>query len=441
MEDTFIIKKEERSQCTLELPPMVAESLNIKGKKDCTVKFGTKDLLVTLQENQKIPRNNLVISSLCMKELSIPDFPQYQITMNNNELLIGPYIGILIAKSNRSLKRKKRRLNKYVEEYPLFSGAILAFSLEGVDPVNQVIYGLMYNPKIHRWVEGVYPYPGSVFRRISIPKRFKKHFQEQIGNNLFNSTYFSKWTMYQILKKNPKLVPHLPITKLYRRPSDLIQFLKKHKRAFLKPVHGLKGRNIKEFEERNDDYLVRFRKDGTNYIEYIPKEKIEPYLEMHLKPKQNLIQQKINIIFTEKKAVDFRLFVLKDQFGGWKCLGWVGREGIQGSVVSNRSSGGKIRGGDELLERILGRKKKDLAKLKEKVFSLAYQASIQMEQSDKNFGYFAIDMAIDTNHHIWIIEMNHRSPNDGLPLYVNNYRLFQEIKTHNMLYAKYLCGF
>lgn len=442
MGETFVLKNDEKTSYTLTLHPAVLKKLHLKGEtEEITVKFGTKTIKVSLKASSNIGENNIVMSTNSIDELNISEFPKYEILNKNNELVLGPYIGLLMASTNQSLMKKAKRLNKYVEDYASFSGAVLAFSLEGIDTTTQQIYGFMFNPQLKRWEKGVYPYPAAIFRSISIPQKLHSHLLIHTGNHLFNSHYFSKWKMYQNLVDNPQLIKHLPYTKLYRKPEDLIQFLSKYSLAYIKPINGLKGRSIQEFEQRRDGYLVRFRKDNRNYVKFISKGEIASYLEMYLKANHVLIQQKLNLIFHENKIVDFRLFVLKDQAGAWKCLGWIGREGEEGSVVSNRSSGGKVIDGDTLLKKILGIKNGDFNNLKEKMFTLACHASNEMEQNGTNYGYFAIDMAIDKDQNIWIIEMNHRSPNDGLPLYVGNYSLYQKIKTFKMLYAKFLCGF
>ncbi|WP_422392726.1 YheC/YheD family protein [Mesobacillus harenae] len=59
---------------------------------------------------------------------------------------------------------------------------------------------------------------------------------------------------------------------------------------------------------------------------------------------------------------------LKDENQLWKCIGWIGRCGIPGSIVSNRSSGGNGETGYSVLASLLGTQSSEVKDIKDKLF-------------------------------------------------------------------------
>jgi hypothetical protein len=129
---------------------------------------------------------------------------------------------------------------------------------------------------------------------------------------------------------------------------------------------------------------------------------------------------------------------VKNDVADWVCLGWVGRLGDQGSIVSNRSNGGKIYIAEELLKNHFNLNSQGILTLKNKMFYIAYQTCRHLDALGENFGYVAIDMAVDVNKSIWILEINHRQPSDRQPLYIDDIELYRKIKISKMMYLKYL---
>jgi len=65
----------------------------------------------------------------------------------------------------------------------------------------------------------------------------------------------------------------------------------------------------------------------------------------------------------------------------------------------------------------------------------------QLEQTGFRYGNLGFDIAIDTNNHIWIIEINNIYPDHTIALDANDPLLYKTVMTTPLLYAKWLSGF
>ncbi|MBU8918020.1 YheC/YheD family protein [Neobacillus sp. 114] len=132
--------------------------------------------------------------------------------------------------------------------------------------------------------------------------------------------------------------------------------------------------------------------------------------------KQHIIQQKLDLNFYNNQVIDYRLYLAKDQTGKWLCTGWVAKNGVPGSIVSNHSNGGTVQPAFYTLQESLGLTSETTEDLKQQFFTVACRAAECLEkQSGKLFGDLGVDMAVDKNKHIWIIELSHRFVDDTLP--------------------------
>ncbi|MGM0876092.1 MAG: YheC/YheD family protein [Bacillota bacterium] len=441
MLEKLTVVRNENEGNTLTIHPTKANELKVKNGLRMNICFGTKKEEVTIKIADQISSDTVLLSSDTITNIHLPINSLFDLKVSGTELLIGPFVGILAAYTNEQLVKKLKKLSVYSQQYDLFRGVIIAFSLDGINTQNQTISGFTYNPKSCTWERGFYSYPSSIYRKIPLQKWLKEHLIKHIGHKIFNSDYFSKWDMYRWLQNNEKVKDYLPKTILYKEPNDIIAELKSQPSIYLKPLSGLKGRGIKEVSKKGDTYIVRYREKEQNHVLDFNEKSFIRYLNETLVEKKYIVQRRLDLIFEKEKVIDFRLFVSKNEVGKWVCLGWVARHGVPKSIVSNRSSGGKIRPGNETLQQLFLLDEKKLMYWRKDLFQIACEASKTIESETRNFGFFAIDVAIDTNGDYWIIEMNHRSPNDRLPLYIKDIKTYNSIKVNKMLYLRYLAGF
>jgi glutathione synthase/RimK-type ligase-like ATP-grasp enzyme len=261
-----------------------------------------------------------------------------------------------------------------------------------------------------------------------------------IGKKIFNSSTFNKWEMYTWFKNSSELKPFLPETKIFRKIFNVEQMMEKYDAVYIKPIKGMQGKRVAKIEKKDDKLLIQYidddtKKDYTFNNLYEAKD----FLERNFGDENFILQQPLNLRFNES-IIDFRVIMIKDQTGEWKNYGILGRNGVKGQIVSNRHRGGKVEQGEVALGKMFADKGTILeyCKLME---NLAKKAAQTIENCGFHFGKLGIDIGIDTDGNIWLIEINHRNPNDFVASFAGDYKLVNEIRLANMLYAKRIAGF
>ncbi len=110
-----------------------------------TIHFGLQDMEVNCEQLNTLKENEIGLSNIIIEKLQLPLEVDYEISIQDGSIIIGPFIGILIADSNANLKKKLKKLKHVIKLYPLVRGAIVAFSWEGIDQNNSKVNGYIYN--------------------------------------------------------------------------------------------------------------------------------------------------------------------------------------------------------------------------------------------------------------------------------------------------------
>lgn len=442
MEPQYIIIPDLQDQNCLTINPNTANRKNILVQKKWFLRFGIQVLEIKLKTSSSINENEVKLSLSVIDSLNIPLCCRYEIRPVDNEILIGPYIGILVASRKDYLERSVQYLSNYLYDYAHIGGAVVAFSLEGIDPAQNSIDGYIFNPETNKWEQGVYSFPAAVFKITYINKRWRNYFQTVLGNRIFNSYVFNKWEMYEWLSQVPQLNQHLPETILYKDPKDLEAFLHLHQQIYVKPVNGSHGVGIYKVSKMGGNYNIDYDQDGVHYKFSISNVfDLAEFFSRQFKRKKYVLQQAINLISIEGRKIDFRIVMAKNQAGVWKDMIMVAKYGKSGSIVTNIKSGGSAEIGEITLKKMLDLSEKEVFQWRQKISHLILEAVKSIEQFGVHCGNLGIDIGIDTQKKIWLIEMNNFNPDPSIARDVNNRQIFYQIKHMNMLYAKKLAGF
>jgi hypothetical protein len=133
--------------------------------------------------------------------------------------------------------------------------------------------------------------------------------------------------------------------------------------------------------------------------------------------------------------------VQKDSSGRWASKGIIGRIAAPGSVVSNISNGGKAMWAKELLKKSQGLADEEANALVDKMTSLGLSICDELDKSGTLYGDLGIDIGIDSSKKMWIIEINSRGPDPTIAYFVNDGKLYKDLVSTPLLYAKHLTGF
>jgi glutathione synthase/RimK-type ligase-like ATP-grasp enzyme len=423
------------------LSPVTAATLGLKEREIRFLRFGLLCCTVNITTASELKPQEVILSQNIVDCLRLPLSMSYELTICESQLLIGPYIGILAAKSDSRLHNSIQSLSNYMHNYQAIGGAILAFSLDGVDVVNQQITGYMFNPSTKDWVAGTYGYPAAIMQRIRTNSYWRSHFQAKLGNRVFNNYVFNKWEMYQWLQAIPALQPYLPETALYQGPRSILPFIERHGRIYIKPITGSQGAGVVSAEGRSKCVILRYNLGGQPQETICEtRRQLVSILRPLLGTSRCIVQQGLDLIRSEDRIIDFRLILAKNQARVWEDFGLIARYGPPCSVVSNISSGGKAVSGEQAL-RDLQLTEQAVFNVRQVMRALALTASTQLETCGIHCGNLGIDLGLDQTGKIWLIEINNRDPNHTIALDIGDRQMFYRIKQANMLYAKSLAGF
>ena len=389
-----------------------------------------------------IKPKTIILSKRAINMLSIPTFLEYEMVLNKNTLIIGPFTGILHSCARGEPVKHLEKSLYFIEQYKEIKGAIIPFAFENIDKSERKIKGHLYEPSNHRWIPGIYPYPASLFKYAVLDDEALLFLQNEFGNKFFNAYRFNKWEMYSCLVQDTEISAHIPPTILYKKPEDIICFMDEHPCIYVKPIYGYKGIGIIKIYKNKNFISVLFKQDDNNIrADFSKIEEANLFFENNLKTEEYIVQKKLDITFEKNQVVDFRLVLMKNQYGKWEDLGIYGRIGSPDNIVSNRSSGGRVEKDIFVLKQIYKCSNDEALLYKKQMSVIAVEAAKAMDKSGFTMGRYGIDLAIDKNRNIWIIEMNHTNPNDEIGSYTGDDDLIHKIRFYNMLYTKNLAGF
>jgi hypothetical protein len=438
---TIKTKTDQRSE--LVIHPEKAAAIGLGSKKFAYISFGSQKHNVKINMDHQLSKENILLSQNLIKELHLPDYPVYEICINHNEILIGPYIGLLISDEDNQLTSSRfNKMMVYVKEYSKLHGAILVFALNKVDKGNRLIEGYCYNPVKLYWQKGIFPYPSSIYRTIGLSPEWKNHFLSAIGDKIFNSRFFNKWEMVEWFSKEPGINLHIPYTVLYHSPGDVFEMLERFPKIYIKPVFGLQGRGIVRISMENKMFILKYREKNQNCnIAFEDPGLVSEYITKRFRPGRYLIQQAVDLLEYKGRIIDFRCVVQKSQSNTWVCQAIIGRSGVKDSIVSNISSGGAAFTAENILKKAIPASAENVDDLKKEIAAFAITVCKILDEYGINCGTLGLDIGMDTGGHLWLIEINNRDPDPGIALDVHDTQLYYTIKAGPLFYAKFLAGF
>ncbi|MFC3885679.1 YheC/YheD family protein [Bacillus songklensis] len=426
---------------SLTLHPDKAKTLGIINHQKGLIKFGIQSFPIEVYISYDLQVNQARLSSDMIKKLEIPVNCHFDIQQKDNEIQIGPYIGILAGFYQKSVKKHLDDLLDYLYHYRDIRGAILVFSLDNVDKVNHTMKGYLFNAVTNQWDEGTFPYPSSIFIKTgTVSSKWLKHFQSVMGDSLFNDFYFNKWSIHKRLAASPHVKAYLPPSILYEKPSDIYSFLKQYPNAIIKSINASKGSSIYKISTDGHNLVIACPKTGDiNKIKFKNRDEAYSLFKKYFEEREFMIQEALDLITYQNRTIDFRVITLKNQQGQWQVMGVFARHGQPGNILSNISP--LVKSGEKTLKEVLQLSNSKVKAFMQEISLVAIEAAKAIENSDVHFANTGVDIAIDDKEKLWIIEIQHCNPSHDIALEAGFAELYYEILKTNMLYAKKLAGF
>jgi hypothetical protein len=405
---------------------------------------GSKTIKVNLVLVSELGKDEIKISKDVLNYLSIPSNLLYQIKTDKENIIIGPVIGLLMAKENSKLTEKKLGSQLiYTELYESFKGLLYVFSWESIDFKQSLIEGYYYESNYDHsegcWKKGIFPFPNAIYNRILLSKVKAIKLKEAVGNKIFNSFRFNKLDFFNMSTNCEKARKHLPETRLFISMDDVDEMLQGYTSIYLKPINGTLAKGLIKVSKEADNYLFRIN-ENPNAVVIGDKKIAMNYFNRIKYEQQYLVQQGINTLNFEGRHTDFRVIMQKSENMQWECTAIVARLGKEEGICSNFVDSGYVLGFEEVFSRFSELSVEDILAKKNEVVNVCKETCEMLDNTGENYGDFGIDVAIDKGYNIWIIEVNSRhAHNIVIPL--KDEKLFYEIKRNPIKYAIALSGF
>lgn len=258
-----------------------------------------------------------------------------------------------------------------------------------------------------RWVKQPQRFPSVIYNRIH-SRKFEQSEQyrsfltliQSKNIHLFNSRYFSKWEVHQLLLD--ELTEYLPETKMATLET-LQHMLHSYEELFLKPIYGSQGKGIIRVFNNHKHFFASFP-DNKN-ICYENEEQLIIGLKPFFQKQAYIVQQGISCLTDQDRRIDFRVLCHKVNRDEWRITSIVARAAGEYSFLTNIAQGGEIL--KPILPLMANFQREWAFTLLEFLKELALRTAIVFsKQFDGTLGELGIDIGIDVVGKPWLIEIN-----------------------------------
>jgi len=190
------------------------------------------------------------------------------------------------------------------------------------------------------------PAPKVIYTRVlDYLSSSRKHIRslQESGIQVFNVPNYDveKYTIHQILSKDPSLRPYLPHTELLTHDS-LLMMMKNYDKLFLKPNYGERGRGAMKLEKSGDGWLLSYKIKGSLVLKKRFFKQTPPKIILsRMEKTQYLIQEYIPLARYYNKPFDMRVAAQKDEQGIFQVSAIMCKVAGSDDFLTNGAHGGK----------------------------------------------------------------------------------------------------
>jgi len=413
------------------------------------IKFNVGKCQQTLRvriSTSRLDKNTLYMNPSLIKKAFLQENRKYGINLNQDEISIGPVVGIVAYKQD-STHRPYGTQTAFFQQIMTGSRKLgqicFAFYFTDIDWSKKIVNGYYHNK--NGWQRGKFPLPDVIYPRSKFyvtNKADSRRRLKQVGIKILNPQMVGKWEAYRVFKRNPDMLPYLPETRLVNSFRQVEIMAKKYRAVYLKPVNGTQGKNIIRVSRnhKSPGYCYQYRYNGS-----LCKGSASDLLQLRkkLRPvmagRSYLAQKEINLLRYEGGITDIRVMVQKEHNGRWEVTGMACRVGKPGAITSNISGGGSAIRVETVLSKVFSGSK-HINQIIETIIFVAINAAVSVEEYLGNCGEVGVDIGVDKYGKVWFIEANLRPARHVFTLIGETETRQKSIETP-LLYARYLAGF
>ncbi len=411
-------------QPEIGLNKITAKKVGINNIKRIIVCYGIEQEEALIKITSNSYNNIIEMDQKIIDYLKIDNSLQYECKILQNKLIIGPVIGILVARRNEKLKKQLSKYQDFIEFNKNLAGLIYIFAADSINFNSAEIIGYRYDLATSSWKEALLPFPGAIYHRRSLSKK-NDHISRQLvqvmGDKILNSYKINKYKFWEMLKDHPILSNHLPKTTQEISKNSLDTLLKLYGQVFLKHTKKSQGKGIFLISKNKyNEYCVR--KNFKEEVLHMTDLQVIEFLEHH--KTNHILQQGINLKTYENRKIDYRVMVIKDSNGSWQCqgiMGWLGE--INGITIHTvvETNGKKAK--DMLLLQFNYTNEQIVSKITE-LSKLASTLATELDFQSGPYVDFGFDIGLDIYGNPWIFEANIYQ-DLKCPLMINDFKMYK----------------
>lgn len=357
-----------------------------------------------------------------------------------------PSLGILTVQDKRRQFRGNREnfidLIKMGETIGVNVYVITAQELILTEPI---IFGYQYEQKTDRWIKKRIPIPRVLYNRIpfredELDEAVAQKVKECLRHphiQLFNPSFFNKWTLFEWLKHSKLTRPYIPATRKLTPKMDLARFLNRHSVAYLKPVRGKAGKGImrlRRVKGKKYRYHLTIQHRRKSYHHHYKKiASVRTKLNDYIEQEPYIVQQGIRLSSFNRRPYDLRVLVQKNKQGNWVLTGIGARIAGEKSITTHVPRGGRIDDPKNVLTHSFGNNTSNKLLVRTKKAALAIARQIE-RRSGYRLGEMSMDLGIDARGKIWFFEANSK------PMKFDEPHIRQKSLQRILDYSMYLSG-
>jgi hypothetical protein len=326
-----------------------------------------------------------------------------------------PRIAILTSDGRSSFQGNRKNFIDIITTGKKNGCTVYVLTPKGLSHGDSFVIGYLLTGKRgrYRWKKAKLPLPHIVYNRV--PNRQAEQspavqqalsiLQSHPTIQLFNPSFFDKWTLYQQLQSVKELRPYLPETVLFQYSPALKAMVSKYPLVYLKPVHSKAGIGMIQIASKETGFEVVYQTQHAKK-RYYPSTFEELWaLVQHLcQKKKYLIQQGISLSQYRGRPFDLRVLVQKNGQGIWDLTGIGIRIAGKDAISTHVPMGGRIGETQTILTETFGEKQKEL---REELMNLCLDIAQTLEiKQNRRLGEMSFDFGLDKEGKFWFFEAN-----------------------------------
>lgn len=255
-----------------------------------------------------------------------------------------------------------------------------------------------------------FPIPAAVRLSFSIRHRVVRQLRERTGNRAFNWIRGMDKNQFHALASGDATVrEHLPETRPVKGPFSLAAMLARHRTVFVKHVLGSRGRSLARVRLTDNGLDVAHLEGGRMVTVPLPDlEGVMTYLRPVLGRGRWIVQQGVNTHGLRGQAAHFRIVLLRDWAGMWRCPTTEALAAADPDLVfTNQANGGEP---EVLVEHLMqhhGLSPASARRCEQEMIDLCLRVARLLEGPFHPLGILGFDVAREVlTGKLWIFEAN-----------------------------------